>query len=42
MDGLHAFFKLMGRDRAAMSARGAPANRLGFALSLCAVRDNPL
>jgi hypothetical protein len=34
-EDLHAFFTLTGRDRGAVPA---PANRLGFALSLCAVR----
>ena len=37
-EDLHAFFTLTGRDRAAVPERSAPANRLGFALSLCAVR----
>ncbi|QIN85414.1 Tn3 family transposase (plasmid) [Rubrobacter tropicus] len=34
----HAHFTLTGRDRAAVPERSAPAIRLGFALSLCAVR----
>jgi TnpA family transposase len=37
-EDLHAFFTLTGPDRAAVPERSAPANRLGFALSLCAVR----
>jgi TnpA family transposase len=37
-EDLYAFFTLTGPDRAAVPARSAPANRLGFALSLCAVR----
>lgn len=35
---LYAFFTLTGPDRAAIPARSASANRLGFALALCAVR----
>jgi hypothetical protein len=37
-EDLYAFFTLSGPDRAAIPTRSAPANRLGFALSLCAVR----
>ncbi len=37
-EDLYAFFTLTGPDRAAIPARSAPANRLGFALALCAVR----
>ena len=37
-EDLFSFFTLTGPDRAAIPARSAPANRLGFALSLCAVR----
>jgi hypothetical protein len=32
-EDLHAFFTLTGRDRGAVPATSAPANRLGFALS---------
>lgn len=35
-EDLHSFFTLTGRDRDAIPATSAPANRLGFALSLCA------
>jgi TnpA family transposase len=37
-EDLHAHFTLTGRDRATIPERSAPANRLGFALSLCAAR----
>jgi TnpA family transposase len=37
-EDLYAFFTLTGPDRAVVPARSAPANRLGFALALCAVR----
>jgi len=37
-EDLHAHFTLTGRDRNAIPATSAPANRLGFVLSLCAVR----
>ena len=37
-EDLHAHFILTGRDRAGVPGRSAPANRLGFALSLCTVR----
>ncbi len=37
-EDLFSYFTLTGPDRAAIPARSAPANRLGFALSLCAVR----
>lgn len=35
---LHAFFTLNGHDRAVVLSTSAPANRLGFAVTLCAVR----
>ena len=38
VEDLHAHFTLTGRDRLAVPERSAPAIRLGFALSLCAVR----
>jgi len=37
-EDLHAFFTLTGHDRSAVPATSAPSNRLGFALSLCALR----
>ena len=37
-EDLYALFTLTGPDRTAIPARTAPANRLGFALALCAVR----
>lgn len=37
-EDLYAHFTLTGRDRGAVPTTSAPANRLGFALSLCAVR----
>ena len=37
-EDLFSFFALTGPDRAAIPARSAPSNRLGFALALCAVR----
>lgn len=37
-EDLYSYFTLSGPDRAVISARSAPTIRLGFALSLCAVR----
>ncbi len=37
-EDLYSYFTLSGPDRAVIPARSAPAIRLGFALSLCAVR----
>lgn len=37
-EDLYAFFTITVPDRAAILARSAPTNLLGFALSLCAVR----
>jgi hypothetical protein len=37
-EDLYVHFTLTGRDRAAVPIKSAPSNRLGFALSLCAVR----
>lgn len=37
-EDLFSYFTLTGPNRAAIPARSAPANRLGFALSLCTVR----
>lgn len=38
MEELYAHFSLTGWDRSTVPSKGSPMNRLGYALSLCAVR----